>query len=181
MEILFLPQPRLPSAGFTLAFLAHLSCGFPFLLFPLWTFMEWDRIKKFFANKLEKVKGVMRSSLGSWTPDFNNRTRFCVLIRGKLLYNVLVSAVQHCKSATYTHLPPSRPPLPPNPLGHHRARPGSRVTQQMSPATHFTHGSIYYIDATLSVLPRSFLSSLHPCFHSLCTKALGHRNTVGGC
>ena len=135
MEIPSCPSPGYPCrvySGLPSTFAIWIS----FSLFPLGH--SWSGIgsRSSFQTSLEKVKGVMRSSLGSWTPDFNNRTRFCVcvcvcvcvLIRGKLLYNVLVSAVQHRKSAVTIHIsPPSRGslPSPQTPLGHHRARPGS--------------------------------------------------------
>lgn len=128
MEIPSCPAQATP-AGFTLAFLAHLSFGFPFSSF---TFMDWDRMKKFFANKLGKGERCHVLKYGVLDTRFQYQGQIlCVCV-----FNWWKIALQCCVgfrrktsqiSRYYTHPPSfsSFPPSPQAPLGHHRARLGS--------------------------------------------------------
>lgn len=172
----FLPCP---SPGYPCRVYSSLPSTFviwiSFFLFSSWTFMGGIGSRSSLQTSLEKVKV---SCAQAWGPGHQisitgpDSLCVCVLIRGKLLYNVLVSAVQHCKSAVTIHLPSfSRlPPLPQTPLGHHRAGPAPCVTQHVTGYL-FTHGSIYYVMLSLCS-SHSFLSSLHPQAHSLCVRRL---------
>lgn len=92
----------------------------------------------------------------------------------KIFYNaVLVSALQHCRSAISIHPSPvswdSHPSPHPTPLGHHR-RPdwAPCVTHDFSPAIHFTHDSFSIpLPPSLTVSTSSFSTSASPFL--LCT------------
>ena len=117
----------------------------------------------------------MCSSMGSWTPDFNTRARFCVcvcvcLIDGKLPYSVaLVSVVKHRKSAVTIHIPPpSRASLPPPKPLWVITEPGwaPYVTQQHLTSYLFTPDSVY-MSMLLSLfvpLSTSLTASTSPFF-----------------
>ena len=191
MEIPSCPGPGYPCrvySGLPSTFVIWIS----FFLFPLWH--SWSGIgsRSSLQTSLEKVKGVMHSSLGSWTPDFNIRTRFSLSLSLFFFFNWRKIALQCCVgfcrttsqiSRYYTHLPSfsSLPPFPPNPSGSSQSQAGLPVLHSsVSPAT-YLHMVVYICRCYFLCSSHSFLPSLHPQAHSLFMKALDYRNTVGGC
>ena len=82
---------------------------------------------------------------------------FNFLIRGKLLYRVmLVSAIQQCELVliVYVYPLPPEPPSPsqPSPLGHHRVSGWSPCLVQQLPTKHLLYtGQCMLVSATYSI------------------------------
>jgi len=155
--------------------------------------MEWDRIKKFFANKLGKGERCHALKFGVLDTRFQYQDQILSLsLFFFFFFNWRKIALQCCVgfcrttsqiSCYYTHLPSflSLSPFPPNPSGSSQSQAGLPVLHRsVSPAT-YLHMVVYICRCYFLCSSRSFLPSLHPQAHSLFMKALDYRNTVGGC
>ena len=155
--------------------------------------MEWDRIKKFFANKLGKGERCHALKFGVLDTRFQYQDQILSLSLSLFFFFnwrkiALQCCVGFCRTTSqisryYTHLPSfsSLPPFPPNPSGSSQSQAGLPVLHSsVSPAT-YLHMVVYICRCYFLCSSRSFLPSLHPQAHSLFMKALDYRNTVGGC